>query len=55
METALSAVLNFLGRYEEGIEAARRALELDPSVTYAWVNLYTGLGRVVKVLVKATR
>ncbi|MFF4934903.1 AAA family ATPase [Streptomyces griseofuscus] len=41
--TALSAVLNFLGRYDEGIEAARRALELDPSITYAWVNLCTGL------------
>ncbi|WP_432042463.1 helix-turn-helix transcriptional regulator [Streptomyces cadmiisoli] len=40
---ALSGVLNFQGRYDEGIDAARQALAMDPDDSWARVNLSTGL------------
>ncbi|MFC8093402.1 ATP-binding protein [Streptomyces sp. NPDC057301] len=40
---AMSGVLNLLGRHDEGIDAAREALAMDPRMSWARVNLSTGL------------
>ncbi|WCE02497.1 AAA family ATPase (plasmid) [Streptomyces sp. HUAS 31] len=42
-QVAMSGVLNFLGRHDEGIRAARQALAIDPDMSWALVNLSTGL------------
>ena len=36
-------ILNSLGRFEEGAEASRRAVEADPDYSSAWLDLATGV------------